>query len=117
MSDPDFDSVSPTGGDDALRQAAKPSVDALRLHPFYRGKMQVLPKCPVRGLGDFAVWYTPGVAAPCRAIREDPSLVWEHTNKANSVAIVTDGTRVLGLDDIGPEAGLPVMEGKALLFK
>jgi len=84
------------------------------LHPFYKGKMQVLPKCAVRGFEDFAVWYTPGVAAPCRAIQADPALVYEHTNKGNSIAIVTDGTRVLGLGGIGPEAGLPVMEGKAL---
>lgn len=97
--------------------ASKPSEDALRLHPFYRGKVQILPKCPVRGPDDFAIWYTPGVAAPCRAIEEEPALVWEHTNKANSVAVISDGTRVLGLGDIGPEAGLPVMEGKALLFK
>jgi malate dehydrogenase (oxaloacetate-decarboxylating) len=100
-----------------LKQAAKPSADALRLHPFYRGKVQVLPKCPVRGIEDFAVWYTPGVAAPCKAIHADPDAAYEHTNKGNSVAIVSDGTRVLGLGDIGPLAGLPVMEGKALLFK
>jgi malate dehydrogenase (oxaloacetate-decarboxylating) len=84
---------------------------------MYRGKVQVLPKCPVRSAEDWAVWYTPGVAAPCRAIAEHPELVYEHTNKGNSIAIVSDGTRVLGLGDIGPEAGLPVMEGKALLFK
>ena len=89
----------------------------MRLHHFYRGKIQMLPKCPVRGLEDFNLWYSPGVAAPCRAIQRDPGLVYELTNKANSIAIVSDGTRVLGLGDIGPEAGLPVMEGKALLFK
>jgi malate dehydrogenase (oxaloacetate-decarboxylating) len=103
--------------DDRLAKAQQPATEALRLHPFYRGKMQVLPKCPIRGLGDFAVWYTPGVAAPCKAIQAEPALVYEHTNKANSIAIISDGTRVLGLGDIGPEAGLPVMEGKALLFK
>jgi len=103
--------------DDRLAKAQQPATEALRLHPFYRGKMQVLPKCPIRGLDDFAVWYTPGVAAPCKAIQAEPALVYEHTNKANSIAIVSDGTRVLGLGDIGPEAGLPVMEGKALLFK
>lgn len=100
-----------------LAKAAKPAQDALRLHPFYRGKIQMLPKCPVRGLDDFAVWYTPGVAAPCEAIHAAPDLVYEYTNKANSIAIVSDGSRVLGLGNIGPRAGLPVMEGKALLFK
>jgi malate dehydrogenase (oxaloacetate-decarboxylating) len=94
-----------------------PAQAALRLHPYYRGKVQMMPKCPVRGLEDFAVWYTPGVAASSRAIAEDPELVWSHTNRANAIAIVSDGSRVLGLGDIGPEAGLPVMEGKALLFK
>ncbi|MHA1569324.1 MAG: NAD(P)-dependent malic enzyme [Alphaproteobacteria bacterium] len=103
--------------DALLAKARKPAEDAMRLHPFYRGKMQTLPKCPVRGLADFAVWYTPGVAAPCAAIFENPELVYAHTNKGNTVAIVSDGSRVLGLGDIGPEAGLPVMEGKALLFK
>jgi len=103
--------------EELLARAKQPAADALRLHPFYRGKVQVLPKCAVRDLGDFAVWYTPGVAAPCRAIEAVPELVYEHTNRANSIAIVSDGTRVLGLGDIGPEAGLPVMEGKALLFK
>jgi len=95
----------------------EPAKAAMQLHPFYKGKIQVMPKCAIRDFHDFAIWYTPGVAAPCRAIQKQPDLVYEHTNKANSVAIISDGTRVLGLGDIGPEAGLPVMEGKALLFK
>ena len=103
--------------EELLAKAEQPSEDAMRLHPFYHGKVQMMPKCPVRGFGDFAIWYTPGVAAPCRAIHQTPELVYEHTNKANTVAVVSNGTRVLGLGNIGPEAGLPVMEGKALLFK
>jgi malate dehydrogenase (oxaloacetate-decarboxylating) len=103
--------------EELLARAKRPAADAMRLHPFYKGKMQVLPKCAVRGLADFAIWYTPGVAAPCQAIQRQPELVYDYTNKANSIAIVSDGTRVLGLGNIGPEAGLPVMEGKALLFK
>ena len=89
----------------------------MRLHPFYRGKVEVIPKCSVSDFKDFSIWYTPGVAAPCRDIDKHPEKVFEHTNKANFVAVVSDGTRVLGLGDIGPEAALPVMEGKALLFK
>jgi malate dehydrogenase (oxaloacetate-decarboxylating) len=100
-----------------LAKAQKPSADAMRLHPFYRGKIETAPKACIRSVDDFAIWYTPGVAAPCRAIEKDPELVYEHTNKWNTVAVISDGTRVLGLGDIGPKAGLPVMEGKALLFK
>jgi malate dehydrogenase (oxaloacetate-decarboxylating) len=100
-----------------LAKAQKPTADALRLHPYYHGKMQTLPKCAVRDLDDFAIWYTPGVAAPCKEIQKNHDLVYEYTNKANTIAIVSDGSRVLGLGNIGPEAGLPVMEGKALLFK
>ena len=103
--------------EELLAKAQKPAEKALRLHSFYKGKVQLLPKCRIQDLSDFSIWYTPGVAAPCRAIAANPELVYEHTNKANCIAIISDGTRVLGLGDIGPEAGLPVMEGKALLFK
>lgn len=103
--------------DELLAKAKKPSKDAMNLHPFYRGKIETALKCAVRSFDDFAIWYTPGVAAPCRAIAEDPELVYEYTNKWNTVAVVSDGSRVLGLGDIGPKAGLPVMEGKALLYK
>ena len=87
------------------------------LHARYRGKIQIAPKVPVASLADYAIWYTPGVAEPCRAIACDPDQVWELTNRGNTIAVVSDGTRVLGLGDIGPAAGLPVMEGKALIFK
>jgi malate dehydrogenase (oxaloacetate-decarboxylating) len=100
-----------------LAKANQPGIEAMRLHPFYRGKIEVIPKVCIRDLSDFAIWYTPGVAKPCLDIRDNPEQVYEHTNKGNTVAVVSDGTRVLGLGDIGPAAGLPVMEGKALLFK
>ena len=103
--------------DELLAKAKKPSADAMKLHPFYRGKIETTLKCAIRSFDDFAIWYTPGVAAPCKAIQANPDLVYEHTNKGNTVIVVSDGTRVLGLGDIGPKAGLPVMEGKALLYK
>jgi malate dehydrogenase (oxaloacetate-decarboxylating) len=111
------DTVTPPTVEELLAKAKQPSADAMRLHPYYRGKVEVALKARVRDFNDFAIWYTPGVAAPCRAIAEDPELVYEHTHKWNTVAVVSDGTRVLGLGDIGPKAGLPVMEGKALLYK
>lgn len=100
-----------------LEKAKKPAKQSLAYHPFYEGKMQVMPKCAIRGSQDFAIWYTPGVAASCKAINDDPEKVFTHTSRWNYVAIISDGTRVLGLGDIGPEAAMPVMEGKALLFK
>ena len=103
--------------EELLAKAKQPAKDAMELHPFYKGKIQVTSKCCIRSLDDFAIWYTPGVAAPCRDIAANPLTVYEHTNKANTIAVVSDGTRVLGLGNIGPEAGMPVMEGKALLFK
>ena len=106
-----------TSVEQLLAKAKKPSADAMKLHPFYRGKVETALKCCVRTFNDFAIWYTPGVAAPCRAIQADPELAYEYTNKWNTVAVVSDGTRVLGLGDIGPKAGMPVMEGKALLYK
>ncbi|WP_455379557.1 NAD(P)-dependent malic enzyme [Petrachloros mirabilis] len=103
--------------EELLAKAQKPAEESLRLHAQYKGKVQTAPKCPIQGPEDFAIWYTPGVAAPCRAIQKSPDLVYDFTNKGNSIAVVSDGTRVLGLGDIGPEAAMPVMEGKALLFK
>ncbi len=103
--------------EELIAKARKPAEDAMKLHPFYRGKMQTAPKCVVRDFTDFAIWYTPGVAEPCKAIQADKEKAYEYTNKWNTVAVVSDGTRVLGLGDIGPEAAMPVMEGKALLFK
>jgi malate dehydrogenase (oxaloacetate-decarboxylating) len=100
-----------------LAKAKKPSADAMAMHPFYRGKIETALKCCVRNIDDFAIWYTPGVAAPCRDIEENPDRVYEHTNKWNTVAVISDGTRVLGLGDIGPKAAMPVMEGKVLLYK
>jgi malate dehydrogenase (oxaloacetate-decarboxylating) len=100
-----------------LKRAYVPARLAMKYHPYYHGKIEVAAKVPVNSYDDFAIWYTPGVADPCKEIQRNPERVFDYTNKSNSVAIVTDGTRVLGLGDIGPEAGLPVMEGKSLLFK
>ncbi len=103
--------------EELLAKAKKPAQIAPAMHRFYEGKMQVMPKCAITGPADFSIWYTPGVAAPCREIQANPDKSFELTNRWNSVAVVTDGTRVLGLGDIGPEAAMPVMEGKAMLFK
>jgi malate dehydrogenase (oxaloacetate-decarboxylating) len=90
---------------------------AVKWHGFYRGKVGTNIKVPITSLDDFSYWYTPYVADVCRAIKADESRQYELTNKANLVAVVSDGTRILGLGDIGPKAGMPVMEGKALIFK
>lgn len=90
---------------------------ALEMHKNFRGKLEVCSKVPVENKDDLSTAYTPGVAEPCREIHKDISKVYDYTTKGNMVAVVTDGTAVLGLGDIGPEAALPVMEGKAVLFK
>ncbi|NFF66509.1 NADP-dependent malic enzyme [Clostridium sporogenes] len=90
---------------------------SLMLHKKFKGKLSIEGKIQVKNKEDLSIAYTPGVAEPCVKISEDKSLVYEYTMKGNTVAVVTNGTAVLGLGDIGPYAGLPVMEGKALLFK
>lgn len=91
--------------------------EALKLHMDNNGKIAVVSKVPIATRHDLAIAYTPGVAEPCKDIKEDKNLSFEYTCRGNMVAIITDGTRVLGLGDIGPEAAMPVMEGKAALFK
>ncbi len=103
--------------EELLAKAKKPAADAMIMHAYYRGKMQTMPRAVIRDINDFAIWYTPGVAAPCKAIEADRDKAYEYTSKWNTVAVVSDGTRVLGLGNIGPEAAMPVMEGKAMLFK
>lgn len=91
--------------------------EALALHKQWRGKIEVCSKVEVKDRKALSLAYTPGVAAPCEEIHKNPELVYEYTGKGNLVAVVSDGSAVLGLGNIGPEAALPVMEGKALLFK
>jgi malate dehydrogenase (oxaloacetate-decarboxylating) len=90
---------------------------SLKLHADWKGKIEVISKVSVKTKEDLALAYTPGVAEPCLAIQKDISLSYEYTRRWNMVAVITDGTAVLGLGDIGPEAGMPVMEGKCVLFK
>ncbi|MGN0293684.1 MAG: NADP-dependent malic enzyme, partial [Lachnospiraceae bacterium] len=90
---------------------------SLKKHYEWNGKIEVVSRCKVESMEDLAVAYTPGVAQPCLAIADDKELSWKLTRRSNLVAVVTDGSAVLGLGNIGPEAGMPVMEGKCVLFK
>ena len=90
---------------------------SLELHRALKGKLEIISRVPVRTKEDLSLAYTPGVAEACLEIHKDPSLSYELTRRWNTVAVITDGTAVLGLGDIGPEAGMPVMEGKCILFK
>jgi malate dehydrogenase (oxaloacetate-decarboxylating) len=91
--------------------------ESLYLHQYLKGKIRMTPKMDVRSKEDLSLVYSPGVAEPCRAIAADPEKVYDYTIKSNTVAIVSDGSAVLGLGNIGPHAAIPVMEGKAMLFK
>jgi malate dehydrogenase (oxaloacetate-decarboxylating) len=102
---------------DYIKKAEYPSINALKMHPLYRGKLQILPRCPISNYQDFSIWYFPGVAAPCKEINKHKEKVYDYTGKWNYVTVVSDGTRALGLGNIGLEASLPIMEAKALLFK
>ena len=90
---------------------------ALKMHEEWNGKLKITSKCSVRSREDLAIAYTPGVAEPCKAIAEDKNLAYKYTIKANTIAVVSDGSAVLGLGNIGPYAAMTVMEGKAVLFK
>ncbi len=93
------------------------SEKALQLHKEWNGKISTTPKCTVKSREDLALAYTPGVAEPCKVIAKDKEAAYQYTIKSNTVAVVSDGSAVLGLGNIGPEAAMPVMEGKAVLFK
>ena len=91
--------------------------ESLKLHEKNKGKIEVISKVKVENMEDLSLAYSPGVAEPCKRIAENKENVYKYTSKGNMIAVVTDGSAVLGLGNIGPEAALPVMEGKAILFK
>ena len=93
------------------------SEKSLQKHYDWKGKIEVVTRCPIETREDLSLAYTPGVATPCLEIQKDVNKSFELTRRSNMVAVITDGTAVLGLGDIGPEAGMPVMEGKCALFK
>jgi malate dehydrogenase (oxaloacetate-decarboxylating) len=102
------------GSEETLDESSR---KALEYSAYYGGKIEMVPKIPIKSLDDFSIWYTPGVAAVARAIEKEAELSFDYTNRWNTVAVLTDGSRVLGLGNVGPEASLPVMEGKALIYK
>src|SRR5437899_11271557 len=100
-----------------LKRAYAPARLAMKYHPFYQGKIEIVSKVPVDSFDDFAIWYTPGVADPCKEIQKNPERVYDYTNNWNRIAIVTDGPRVLGPGGIVSEAALSVTEGKLLRLR
>ncbi|HUI38982.1 MAG TPA: NADP-dependent malic enzyme [Thermoplasmata archaeon] len=109
--------AAPSADEPETERTAALGERSVRLARYYQGKIETVPKVPIRGMADFAIWYTPGIAAVCKEIQATPDHAFELTGRWNTIAIVTDGSRVLGLGNIGPDAAMPVMEGKALLFK
>ena len=95
---PRYEDLTP---EQRLELAAKPGKDAMIMHKYYGGKIETVPKACIRNFDDFSIWYSPGVAEPCKDIEKNPDMVYEHTCKWNTVAVVSDGTRVLGLGDSG----------------
>src|SRR2546425_5999605 len=96
-----------------LKRAYAPARLAMKYHPFYQGKIEIVSKVPVDSYDDFAIWYTPGVADPCKEIQKSPDKGNDYITKWNRMALVTNGIRWLGFGAIGPEAGLPGLEGRS----